>query len=122
MNWTTFLAAIALVESGGDPQAAGDGGRALGCLQIHHQVVQDVNRVYRLHLSHRDALDPVKARLICRLYLDHYGRRYCRLTGKVDTLDILARIWNGGPDGWRKPATEKYGQRVRAALPPEPGT
>ena len=44
MNYSALISAIMAVESGGRDQAIGDGGRALGPLQIHKAVVVDVNR------------------------------------------------------------------------------
>jgi hypothetical protein len=46
MNWDVLLFALMVVESNGDCSAVGDDGKALGCLQIHACVVEDVNRIY----------------------------------------------------------------------------
>ena len=32
------------------------------------------------------------------------------------TAETYARIWNGGPDGWRKPTTAAYWRKVRVKL------
>ena len=86
----------------------GDGGKALGALQIHDIAIRDVNRVYGSSYSHADALDRDKAYTICKLYLTHWGKYYTRKTGKPPTPEVYARIWNGGPTGWKKPSTVKY--------------
>lgn len=86
----------------------GDHGKALGVLQIRVEVVKDVNRVYRTRYVHRDALDPKKSFEICRLYLSYWGRHYEKETGNKPTDEVLARIWNGGPRGWKKKSTRKY--------------
>lgn len=80
----------------------------LGILQIQEQVVQDVNRIYGTGYKHTDALNRVHARTICTVYLDYWGRHYHKRTGKRPTNEVLARIWNGGPMGWIKPATKRY--------------
>jgi len=116
MNLAVLIEALILVESGGDPSAVGDSGKALGCLQIHEAVVQDVNRFYKKAFTHRDALDPAKAREICRLYLTHWQQYYLATQGKTLTDQDLARIWNGGPTGWTKYATRKYWAKVSAVL------
>lgn len=87
---------------------AGDHGKALGVLQIRVEVVRDVNRIYRTHYVHKDALSPKKSFEICRLYLNYYGRVYTKRTGKQPSEEVLARIWNGGPDGWRERRTRTY--------------
>jgi diadenosine tetraphosphatase ApaH/serine/threonine PP2A family protein phosphatase len=94
-----------LVESGGDAGAIGDGGRALGVLQIHAGVTADVNQYYHTTYKHEDALDHFRAVRICRLYLAMHAPRGA-------TPEIYARIWNGGPNGHQKDFTLKYRQKV----------
>lgn len=106
-----LIAALAMVESGNKSDAIGDSGDALGCLQIHAEVVADVNRIYGTDYAHADALDPIKAVRICELYL----RYWCGHVAKP-TPEIAARIWNGGPRGYMKPATAGYWARVDAAM------
>ena len=44
--WLWLFSAIISVESNGDSSAVGDGGKAVGCMQIHPCVIEDVNRIY----------------------------------------------------------------------------
>jgi hypothetical protein len=104
-----LIAALILVESNSDAGAIGDGGRALGCLQIHACVIEDVNRHYNRSFKHDDALDMDKAILICELYLRMYAPPGA-------TLEQLARIWNGGPKGYKKKSTKAYWAKVRRYL------
>ena len=100
MDWGLLILALILVESGGDNSAVGDRGHAIGCLQIHRCVVEDVNRIYKMNFRYpRDALNRQKSVEICMLYLKHYGLDYERRTKKPATAEVLARIWNGGPNG-----------------------
>ena len=32
------------------------------------------------------------------------------------TYEVYARIWNGGPDGWKKRSTLKYWKKVKKEL------
>lgn len=107
MLTSLLISALILVESGGDPAKVGDGGRALGVLQIHACVIADVNQHYGTTYKHKDALDPVKAVRICRLYLHAYAPPGA-------TPEIYARIWNGGPNGHNKVSTLKYWKKVEA--------
>ena len=71
-----LLPLLAQVESNHNPRAVGDGGQAVGILQIHPIMVRDVNRIlgkrrYRLH----DRGDVRKSYGIAAVYLHHYGRR-----------------------------------------------
>lgn len=105
------ISALIAVETGGHPRPAdaiGDGGRALGVLQIHQAVVDDVNRVTGSRYMHEDALNPKKAKAICRAYLAHY-------CGEHATIEKYAAVWNGGPGGLGKSTTRRYVNRVKHA-------
>lgn len=106
----SLLAAMILVESGGDCEAIGDNGRSIGCLQITELCVRDVNRIYGTHYRWPDdCFNRHLSTRICDLYLSHYG-------GENATDHKLARIWNGGPMGHTKSATRSYWSRVKAKL------
>ena len=109
MNPALLLALIA-VESGGDPRAIGDEGRAIGVLQIGAAVVLDVNRVYGTRYKWpTDCYNARTSAVICVQYLKLY-------TEPDDSDEVLARKWNGGPSGHRKPSTLKYWQKVKQQL------
>jgi hypothetical protein len=109
-----LLRAITHVESGGDNSAIGDGGLAYGSLQIHKGVVLDVNRVYGTSYTHRDAFDRASAVDLFHKYLAIYAIE--RRLGRTPTAEDKARIWNGGPNGFRKSATLGYWSKVKRAL------
>ena len=109
-----LLDAITQVESGGDNSAIGDGGLAHGSLQIHKGVVLDVNRVYKTNYTHNDAFDRASAVDLFYKYLSIYAIE--RRLGHPPTDEDKARIWNGGPNGFRKSATVGYWQKVRRVL------
>ncbi len=104
-----LISALIVVESGGSADAIGDGGAALGCLQIHEAVIDDVNNIYGTDFIHADALLPDRARMICTLYLLHYA-------GPSATPERCARIWNGGPQGAHKASTLSYWEKVQQHL------
>ena len=105
---SNLISALIIVESSGNDQAIGDNGRALGPLQIHRGVVQDVNRITGSHYKHSDMTNRVAARAVCEAYLKAYG--------KGASTEQLARRWNGGPTGDRKSATEAYWAKVKKHL------
>lgn len=104
-----LINALVRVESGGRAAVVGDNGKAVGILQIHKCVIDDVNRIYKTTYTYADRTNPIKSREICKKYLTHYA-------GKNATDEKYARVWNGGPKGHTKKATEKYWARVKAAL------
>jgi len=104
------------IESNKKADAVGDNGNAKGILQIWDTVVKDVNRVYKTKYEHDDAFDPTKARDIAKKYLTFWGKRYQINNKKAPTYEVLARIWNGGPNGYKKVATDNYWEKVKNLL------
>ena len=108
MNLGPLIAALITVESNGNDTAIGDGGRAIGALQIHKAVVVDANRIAGTSYTHQQMTNRIAARRVCEVYLTHYG--------KGCTTEQLARRWNGGPTGDRKSATITYWNKVKKHL------
>jgi len=108
-----LIAALIMVESSGDPNAVN--GDAVGILQIRPICLRDVNRISSgpLYLL-RDRYNIEKSKQMCRIYLNHYATE--KRLGHEPTMEDCARIWNGGPNGWQKRATEKYWEDVKWAL------
>ena len=109
-----LIPALEQVESKGDPKAVGDAGASWGILQIQKVVIIDVNRAKGTSYTHEDAFDPEKARAICRAYLSIYCTE--RRLGRKPTMEDAARIWNGGPNGFKKAATIGYWAKVQREL------
>lgn len=96
-----LLKAIHLVETGGRLGAIkGDGGRALGPLQIHRAYWLD-SRVPGRYEQCADLAYSTRV-------LNAYMARYCP-NGDDETI---ARIHNGGPRGHKKTATLRYWREV----------
>lgn len=105
-----LMDAIAVVESN-------RGATSANVYQFKPIWVEDVNRISGQHLTFEQAIsDDAVARACIRTYWEYYGARYYRLTLKQPNAEVLARIHNGGPDGWRMPSTRAYWNRVKATL------
>ena len=100
-----LLDAIEWVESRGNCNAVGDGGRSLGAYQIQRPYWLDS----RVPGKYRHVKVKKYARRVVRAYWKRYGP-------KNATMEQLARIHVGGPKGHKKKATIKYWQKVRKAL------
>ena len=114
-----LLDAIADVESLGQPNrdtCIGDNGNAVGRFQIWKIYVDDVNRFSEVKFTYDCRKNADKSRQIVKAYLIHYGKRYERLTGKKANDEVLARIHNGGPNGYKKESTIKYWNRVQRKM------
>lgn len=109
MITTAFILTLAIVETNGVvPHNPGPHGER-GHLQITPILVRDVNRIYGTHYTLDDCYDKAKAEQMCRLYLSHYATPE-RIGREVTNLD-RARIWNGGPKGWRNQSTQPYAEK-----------
>lgn len=113
-----LITAMIQVESGGDDWAIGDThleNKAYGPLQIRKPCVDDVNKAFDTNYEACDCLgNRALSVWICRRYMEIYATE-TRLGRKPESED-LARIWNGGPNGWKRKSTEKYWQKVKKEL------
>ena len=75
---------LCFVESGADPKAVGDSGKAVGIVQIHQICLEDVG------MPEADRTSVVVSWQVFRRYMKKY---HCT------TLEECARVWNGGPRG-----------------------
>lgn len=108
--------ALIQVESSGNDDAVGDKGKAFGCLQIWQVYVDDVKDVLGMpNLTARDCLGDRELSIkIFKAYMDRYAT-IDRL-GRKATEEDIARIHNGGPNGWKNESTKKYWQKVQIEL------
>jgi len=124
------LYVILLAENAqGDTNAVGDvelTHKAYGLYQIRQPYLDDVNKLVgkkdmrrvwgKDKLTIEDMRSPEKSRWVVCRYLKHYGTLYERKTAKRATVEVYARIHNGGPNGWMRPATNEYGKRAMRSL------
>lgn len=116
-NCKDVYSAISIVESGCNDYSIGDGGNAIGRFQIWPCYVNDVNRILGYNaFTLNDRKDPEKALQMIKIYTEYYGKRYERITGKKVTAEIIARLHNGGPNGFQKQCTLKYWHKVKSVL------
>ena len=107
-QFDALIGAMIRVESAGHNHATGDGGQAVGCLQIWPVMIRDVNRIAGTRYTLADRTNRAKSIHIARIYLAHYCANM--------TTEQAARCWNGGPAGPRRRSTAGYWRRIQAAL------
>lgn len=101
----SFWRALHIVETGGRRGAIlGDGGKALGPLQIHRAYHADA----RIGGDYSRCAELDYSRRVVSAYLQRYAPK-AWAAGDVETL---AQIHNGGPRGDKKQATVNYGKKV----------
>ena len=136
-----LLPALAMWESSGDINAVGDFDKklytkeyitsvvvcndieqyrkidpAIGMFQIHWRYWSDGTAALKVKWPYKDAFNPVRAEAVTKAYLTKYGMHYERMTGQPVTLEVLARIHNGGPNGWKIKATIRYWHIIERIL------
>jgi len=113
-----LILALIQVESSGSDEAVGDlnlRDKSYGCLQIRQPAVDDYNQTNQTSWKAEDCLRNRELSItICKWYLGYYASE-SRL-GRAPTLEDRARIWNGGPNGWKKSGTHGYWIKVQKAL------
>ncbi len=113
-----LITALIQVESAGDDNAIGDtqlADKAYGCLQVRQPCVDDYNRAHSTSHQAKDCLGNRQLSVqICEWYTNHYATE--QRLGHAPTDEDRARIWNGGPNGFKKQSTAGYWTRVRAVL------
>jgi len=108
-----LIEALIYVESNGRDSIVNPTSGATGCLQLLPIMVKEVNRIlkkvgstYRYTLEDRFSREKsIQMFRIWRLY-HHANHSY----------EIVARNWNGGPNGYLMPATISYWGKVKKHL------
>jgi hypothetical protein len=109
-DWNDLLEAIRIVESNNNPDAVGDNGNAIGVYQIWEDYHTDACMAGNIGGDYLDCYDPVYATSVVVEYMKRYAIE--RRIGKV-TPEKIARIHNGGPNGYKWSATDKYWAKVK---------
>lgn len=116
-TWYDFVAAVIMVESGGNDSAYNHRERAVGCLQIRPIMVREVNRQLR-----RAKVD-LRYTKADRWSRDRSIEMFVIIAEGVESdgdimkfCEVVSRRWNGGPRGDKKKATEKYWNKIKQQL------
>ena len=112
----TLLNAIIQVESRGKDSCVGDrhlGRPSIGCLQIRPVMVKEVNRILKKEKKERrftldDRWSREKSIEMFYVWQEYHHSE--------DSLEAIARCWNGGPRGYKRKATKHYWGKVQKEL------
>jgi len=106
LNWDKILYAIHQVETSGRlGPIVGDGGDALGPLQIHRGYHSDS----RVKGPYSNCSSLSYSSTVVRAYMGRYATK--RRLGRAPTPVDIARMHNGGPNGHKKKATLGYAKK-----------
>ena len=76
--------------------------------------VQDAAEFAGQKWVHIDALDELTTVRIFRAYMDRYATE--ERLGRPVTFEDIARIHNGGPNGYKKKSTLRYWEKVKCLM------
>ena len=110
-----LLDALIQVESSGRDDAVGDGGKAIGCLQIWKIYHTDAVERSGIGGSYKDCYNRADAKRIVDAYMKRYAKE-AWTNPHMFNAEKCARIHNGGPKGHLKKATIKYWKKVDKLL------
>ena len=105
MTLAKLILILCTIESSDNPSAIGDGGSAIGVLQIHAIMVRECNRLIGKEAFHpNDRLDPIKSRAMADVFLRRRVQNVNLLTSKE--IEDCVKSWNGGPS-WKRGSDKK---------------
>jgi hypothetical protein len=110
--------AIALQESRNNDRAVGDkhlSNHAYGAFQVRQPCIDDVNAKFGTHHKAEDCLDNRElSEWVFREYINIYATK--KHLGHAPTEEDCARIWNGGPNGFKRSTTIQYWHSVQKLI------
>lgn len=115
-DWELFVEAVIQVESSGNDSAYNEKEKAAGCLQIRPIMVREVNRkLKKWNAPFRYTLDDRWNREKSIEMFEIMAEQVdcCEELTQEEFFEVVARKWNGGGRGHKKPSTEVYWERVK---------
>lgn len=103
-----------MIESNGNSLAVGDDLKSIGMLQMQEAYVQDAAEYANKDWEHIDARDELTSVRIFRAYMKRYATE--ERLGRPVTFEDIARIHNGGPNGYKKKSTIPYWNKVKCLM------
>ena len=106
------------VESEHNPAALGDYVNGVpmsyGILQIQQVAIDDVNKRYGTSYVHEEMFNINCAEEVFVLYITMWATHLEKRTQRKATEADIVRIWNGGPNGYRRNSTSSYLKKYKA--------
>jgi hypothetical protein len=93
-KWDSFIKQLILHETKELKDLIGDNGRAVGVLQMHPIMVDEINRITGKNFKYSDRWSREKSVEMFNLYQNHYNPQ--------KDLELAARLWNAGPKALNK--------------------
>lgn len=115
-----LYSSIVWVESKGNANAKSKDG-SVGIIQIKPVMVREINRICKIRnlgkkFTLNDRNNPRKSAEMFWIYQEFYNPNINLDSLSKEDMAVLARKWNGGPNGHLKRTTRKYWTRVAKRL------
>ena len=108
-----LITAIIWVESSNNDSALNRKENAVGCMQIRQIMLHEVNRICNMT---KNGLFFILDDRWSRDKSLHMFTIWYQYHHPDDTLEKIARNWNGGPDGYTDRRTNRYWKKVKKQL------
>lgn len=100
-DWDCLIEAFILQESNGNDTVVGDGGKALGCLQLHPIMVAEANRISNSSYTLEDRLSRSKSIEMFNIVQSHHN--------PYKDPALACKVWNPTAGEWyTKSVLNKY--------------
>ena len=103
-----FIRKIGQIESGNTDSVIEANGHGYGRYQIYNICVKGSGMTDLLGYSHDDMFNAEKSKHVFWATMGIFCHTYAQKHGHYPTYEQLARMWCGGPEGYKKNATLNY--------------
>lgn len=115
-----IFSSIAWIESTHNPKAVSKDG-SVGIVQIKSVMVKEVNRICQMkgiekRFTLADRKNKKKSEEMFWIYQKFYNPNINLNDISEQEMELIARKWNGGPQGHKKKATKKYWNKVNKRI------
>ena len=108
-----FIRKIGQLESGGIDSVSGENGAGKGRFGIYNICVKGSGMADLLGYSHGDMHNPEKSKHVFWAAMGIFCHTFAQRHGRYPNYEDLARMWAGGPSGYKSDKTLKYLHKFR---------
>jgi hypothetical protein len=108
-----FIAKIGTIETGGTDSITAEQGRGVGRYGIYNVCVRGSGLMDLLGYEHIDMMSKEKSDHVFWAMMGIFCYQYAQKHGHYPNYEDLARMWAGGPTGYKKNSTLKYLEKFK---------
>jgi hypothetical protein len=109
-----FIRKIGQLESGNIDSVSGENGAGKGRYGIYNICVKGSGMADLLGYSHGDMYNPEKSKHVFWATMGIFCHTFAQRHGRYPTYEELARMWAGGPVGYKSNKTLRYLNKFRS--------